>query len=253
MTPRRPFLIAVMLGALFPGIAFEAGVWLRPVLGTGVANLMVPLLVMLPFYFVYVSLVRRGELGGALLASLGWALAASLVTIPLVANTGDRYTDVIFYADAYREEMFGWIRTGIGPESQPSLYVREHALHFGAFVVLSLLTVGFGGLLLGAGLLNYMNFYVGWLFIEATDPVAVTLVGWPVYAMIRVVGFIVTAIALTGISLRRVGGAAARERLSPPRLQRWLLIGIALVVLDAIVKSMVAPFNQGILQAATSI
>jgi hypothetical protein len=36
--------------------------------------------------------------------------------------------------------MFAWIRTGAGTEGSPRAFIPQHALHLGAFVVLSLAT-----------------------------------------------------------------------------------------------------------------
>ena len=135
------------------------------------------------------------------------------------------------------------MRTGEGAESTPRQFLPIHARHFLGFCALSILTAGAGALVLGTWLLNYMNYYVFELARTGAHPLALALLGWHPWAVIRVVGYIVTGAALTppGIGLwarlRR-----RRGRFEVPR--NVLATGIGLVLLDIVVKTLLAPTWQ---------
>lgn len=237
---------AFAMGALLPAPALELGRWLGGAAAPLAAHVLVPCLLAAFYWPLHRRLCASGQLGLAALAGLAWALGATLATIPLVAATGDRYADAIWNARAYRDEMFTWIRTGVGAESEPRRFLPQHGLHFTAFAVLSFATVGFAGLALGAALLAYMNFYVGCLFQHAELPARIAVFGWPLYAQVRVVGFVLCAVALTALALRRFSSAAS----SGAAIRRLLLAGVALVALDVLLKTWLAPFYSEWLRTA---
>lgn len=231
------FFAAALTGATTP-LLFEVGRRVTDALGDPRAALYgIPLLTAVAFFPLFSASLASGRLGRTVALSLVWALACSIVTIALVSRTGERYTDVLVRAETYRTEMFEWVRTGVGEESSPSRFLPVHATHCAAFVVLSRISLGFFGLAMGAALLHYMNFYVGSLLAHATHPVAIALLGWPPYAVIRVIGYVTLASALAALGRRRARG----ESIEIPAIRRALLVGFALVVLDVLVKATVAP------------
>lgn len=233
---RRDAILALGIGAITP-FSFEVGRFLSAWADGRVALLVVPLLSAALFHPLWAGAVARGELRRAIVLAQLWALSCSIVSIVLVARTGDTYRDVLWNAEVYRGEMFHWVRTGVGEESEPARFLPLHASHFLAFAALSLLSFGFLGLALGAALLHYMNFYVGSLVASAASPVAIAFLGWPPYAIVRVIGFVTVATALTAFAHRRFRGVA----LDPASIRRNLLLGVALVVADALIKTLVAP------------
>jgi len=235
--------LAAAAGLVMPFLSFQLGAILLGPLSEPAAQVAVPVIMVLPFYPVYLALVKRGSFGFAVVASMVWALACTLSTVPFVASTGDEFAPVIWNAVYYRDDMFHWIATGVGQEGSPSMYVPEHARHFAGFVLLSLLSAGFAGLCLGAALLNYMNFYVGHLFANATDPAMLLFFSWQCYAMIRVVGFITAAMGVTAMGLRIIGKCQVGNR----KIRVALWVGFALVLLDGVLKWLVAPKYQKIL------
>ncbi len=227
---------AAIRGAITP-LVFEIARFVRSSFGDVAGYLTPPLLTALLFFPLFLRLVRAGSPLRAVSCSVVWALSCSLVSIVLFRATGDRYLDVVWNAEKYRREMFTWVATGMGEESDPSRFIPQHGRHFLAFAVLSFASVGFLALALGAALLHYMNFYVGSLASTALHPVATALLGWPPYAIVRVVGFITVAVALTGLALHRFFGVAV----APVVVRRALILGLALVLLDILIKSLVAP------------
>lgn len=236
MTRPRTALLALLIGAASVAPAFEIGRLLERWIDPRASWIAIPLLLALPIQPLFRGCVEQRRYRRAAIAAMLWALGATLVAVPLVAATGDRYADAIWQARSYRDSMFEWVRTGIGEESSPARFLPKHALHFAAFCVLSFATYGFLGLALGAALLAYMNFYVGSLLAHAARPLAIAGYVWPVYAIVRVAGFILVAVALTAYALRWRRGIPLDARWA----RRVLLAGIGLVALDAMLKTLLA-------------
>ncbi len=234
-------------GAVWPALLLAERI--TPLLDKRRALVVLPILLALPFYPAWIHRVRRGALGGALCAGIAWAIAASVVTIAIFRRTGDEYAGLAWNTIGYRQEMLQWIATGIGQEGDPSLYLPQHALHFAAFAAASLVSVGFLGLVLGAALLAYMNFYVAALFERAAAAGHATTIaafGWPAYAMVRVVGYVTVGSALAAVALNVVGRAGISWR----TVVRFLAVGLGLVVLDCVLKWRLAPWYRDVLSAA---
>jgi hypothetical protein len=196
-----------------------------------------PLVVVLAVYPVYASGVRSGKLGATFAWVVLWAAVLSVGTIvimhPRVPEIGER----ILRGPAYAEEMLVWVRTGEGPEGDPRLYLPVHAGHFGAFALASALTGGFLGLGFGAVLLNYMNYYVAVLATEAANPTVAFAFGWPIWAILRVLGYIAVGVALGNLFFARI---LRRGVWDGPAFRRWMAIGVGLVVTDAVLKWLLA-------------
>ncbi len=260
MNPRprplsRPLLAALLaLGAAAStAVGFLAGqAWLLPLLGAAVP------------YPVFLHRVRRGAFAAAVGWVLLWTLFQSLAMGSAVTLFPERAARVVHRGQPYAEEMVHWVQTGEGPEGSPRLYLPIHVRHYLGFCVLSVLTAGAGSLVLGTWLLNYMNYYVAVLTALSADRWTAALLGWPVWAEIRVVGFVVTGAALAALGLilyrrllrrggtrpgvRGAGNGADREALRFP--VRVFLLGLGLVVLDAVLKAVLAPVWQPILLRA---
>jgi hypothetical protein len=144
---------------------------------------------------------------------------------------------LILHGPEYRDEMFTWIRTGIGSEGSPRLFVPQHALHLAAFVVLCLVTASALSITMGAVLMNYMGFYVASLARAGVPLWAVVLLGWQPWAIARVAAFSVLGVVLAQPLLRRLTGGVA-----PLRVSRPLLIAAAVLLLaDVALKAVLAP------------
>jgi hypothetical protein len=207
------------------------------VVGVAIGNRFVmPVLNAALAYPVFIGGVAAGRRGRTVALLTLWALAMSVAMVWLTTAKPGHAEIATLHGAAYRDEMFAWIRTGIGKESTPSQFLPDHALHFAIFCAAALLTGGFAALVFGAALLNYMNFYVGSLALHAERPAVAATIGWPPYAEIRVVGFVVVAVALTELALRVV-----RKRPLAPGWGRTLAVGVALVILDVVLKTLVAP------------
>jgi len=207
---------------------------------------LLPLLQVLPAYPVMVSDLRRGRLGAAVGHMLAWAALVAITVVALTNFAPLPGETAILHGSAYRDEMIRWVRTGEGKESTPSRFLPEHALHLGAFVVLALVSGGFLALVLGAVLMNYMSFYVGSLLSIAETPSTVLLYGWPPWAAVRVIGFVILGVALAVPALQRL----MEIPLPAGRRRAWIAGALALIVLDAILKTLLAPRWSVILRGA---
>src|SRR5262245_65307536 len=102
--------------------------------------------------------------------------------------------------------MFTWIASGTGKEVTPSRFVPEHLLHLGGFLVLTVVSGGYLGLVLGAFLTGYMSYFVGSFALTSGRPFVGALVAWVPWSVIRVMAFVL------------LGALLARPLLV---LQRW--------------------------------
>jgi hypothetical protein len=234
---------ALALSPFAPAFALAAGL-----LGAGLGLLLgnrcvLPLLQAGLAYPLFLGSVREGRRGRTIGLMLLWAVATSIPVILASRADPSGIEPAILRGGEYRDEMFAWIRTGVGKESEPGRFLPEHALHFGVFALLAYFSVGAGALALGAVLLDYMNFYVGALLAAAAHPAAVAPFAWPVYAVVRVVGYVVCATALATLRLRGRDPTDRRPSL------RLLAVGFSLVLADALLKALLAPWWRGRLSA----
>jgi hypothetical protein len=215
-----------------------------------ILGIFLPTVWVLPFlntlfvYPLYMQSVSSGKLKRAFLHMMVWTIFMSLTMLTLVNVAPERTGAHVLHGPAYRDEMLTWVRTGVGAESHPSQFIPIHLLHFSVFSILSLLTAGFAGLLFGAIQLNYMNFYVGNLIHDSHFAWQAIFMGWQIYAIVRVVGFITIAIALSHLFFVFV----KKKKLNRELVNRYLIGGVSLVVLDILLKASLAPDWQKILQ-----
>lgn len=230
-----------------PGFAGSRFAWVAAVLlgvagswgGLALGNLaLLPALQLALAYPLFLVGIRAGRLGRTVGLFLLWAVAASVPVVLSARADPAGVEPLVLNGAEYRDEMFRWIRTGVGAESDPARFLPQHALHFVLFAALSFLTFGAAGLAMGCVLLNYMNFYVGALLAEAAHPAAIAPFAWPVYAAIRVAGYVTCAAALSRLSFPSVRKDPSERR----RALRALAIGVGLVLLDALLKAAVAPW-----------
>jgi hypothetical protein len=225
--------VVVLPALLAPAAVFLARAGSGPVL--------LPLLATLAIYPVLALLIARRRRLAAVAATLLWAASLSASVIALTARRPDAMAPVVLGGAAYRDEMFEFIRTGQGRESDPSRFLPQHLLHLGAICLLAYLSAGLLGIGLGAVLVGYMSFYVGSLAAAGGSPALAFLLGWPPWAILRVVAFV-----LLGVVLAEPLLLAARRRMrlaavEVPARRSWYVIVAALLLADATLKYLLAP------------
>lgn len=242
----RPVKWSVAVLVLTPP-AFFAGLAL-----SGLSRLALPLLPTIVLYPAYFLLVLKNRLKEAVMLVLGWALVLTLLMIWATISFGEELGHVVIRGPEYRDEMFHWILTGEGPEGDPRLFIAPKIREIAVFSLASFATLGFAGLLMGAILLNYMNYYVGALILHAApgSEVIVAILAWPIYAIIRVPGYVCLGVALSRLSLNLV----RERRLKFGEVRRLIHIAALLIAMDFLLKGTIAnALYQPLLKAHTRI
>lgn len=227
---RRPAVLSVLLPACLAPFA----VALTVVTG---GRAVLPILATAAVYPVMAYLVMRGRVAAAVTATLLWVLTLSISIITLSALDPESAAAIVINGPAYRDEMFRFIREGYGRESDPALYVPQHLLHLAAFVVLTVVSGGLLGILLGAVLVGYMSFYVGALAAAGGAPLTACLLGWPPWAVLRVIAFVILGVALS----RPVLLAVSRRQVAFAGWRSMYLAAGLLLLSDVLLKGLLAP------------
>jgi len=208
-------------------------------LGLGLPWLL-PVLNALPAYIVLVHRLRKGERGGAVRAMLWWAAALALVGTITFVWWPEPLGPVVVSGPAYKEEMFHWIRTGLGREGSPRLFLPQHLLHLAAFLAIGLASVSAGAILMGALLLNQMSYYVAALAKAGVPAWGVTLLGWSPWAIARVAAFCTLGVLLAEPLLFRLF-PAARTRLKVSGRAAYIMAAMSGILADWFLKALLAP------------
>jgi hypothetical protein len=203
----------------------------------GGGRLLLPILATLALYPVLARLLLEGRPKTAVVAALLWAAVFSASIIVFASRAPDRAGELVIRGPAYREEMFAFLRTGVGREGDPARYLPQHAAHLAAFVALCVASGGVLGILLGAIMVGYMSYYVGALAAAGGSPWTAYLLGWPPYAVLRVVAFIILGVLLSRPLLARVAG----RPIPFPRARLWYAAAAFLLLADVALKALVAP------------
>lgn len=194
-----------------------------------------PLLAPLTLWPAFAPSIRDRRYLAAFLQGMLWAALLSAGVVLLVRYAPEAARDGILHGESYRAEMFSWIETGLAPENDWRAFLPQHLLHLAAFALLAWLSGGYLGLVLGAGLMGYMSYFVGSYAVASGAPVAGALVAWVPWSVVRVAAFVA------------LGGVLARPRLVDerfalgPRELPWILAAAAGILIDLSVKALCAP------------
>ncbi len=190
-------------------------------------------------WWVMARELRQGRTRQAIVVMLVWAATMATVATAMAALGWSRTRDGrdLFVRSSYRDEMIAWVRTGVGPESEPLVFIPRHLAYAAVFSGASLATGGALSMPMGAVLMNQMGDYVGTMASQSASPASSLLLGWHPWAITRVAGFVMIGVVLSGVLLARVMTfpfSLAAER-------RWLEIGARLLVVDIVLKWLLAP------------
>lgn len=225
--------------ALSTTASFLSGsAWLMPILGAAVA------------YPVFLYFVYHRQSANASLSMLFWAIFQSLAVIIGTVCFPQRAAEVILTGPAAAQEMFHWIQTGEGAEGSLKLFLPLHLRNYLIFCLLSLLTLSSTALIFGTWMLNYMNYYVAQLVLVSVHPGLALAVGWPPWSILRVIGFILTGVALATVGLNLIKKYRHNNFSHYSFPQQYLWMGLGFVVADLIVKATLAPLWRQLLAYA---
>ncbi|MBI4168827.1 MAG: hypothetical protein HY510_02685 [Acidobacteria bacterium] len=208
---------------------------------------LLPVLATAAIYPFMAQLILRGRRVAAAGATLLWAASLSASVILLAARDPAGTEGLVIHGATYRDEMFAFIRSGAGRESDATLFLPQHLLHLGAFALLAAASGGILGMALGAVMVGYMSYYVGALAAAGGAPGIALALGWPPWAILRVAGYVLLGIAVAqpGIEAAARRRRARRSGLAlpalPPAGPAWYLAALGLLLLDAALKALLAP------------
>ncbi|MDW7984027.1 MAG: hypothetical protein RMK16_05020 [Acidobacteriota bacterium] len=211
--------------------------WLGQVLGH---PWVLPVLQTLPVYGFMVWLLRKGAWRSAIRWMWLWAAAVGLVGTLWAYRQGPAVAPLVLYGETYRQKMFDWLRTGQGEESDPRRFLRRHGVELGLFTVTSLTTASLVSMHGGTILMNYMSYYVGSLMRHSDAPFWTFVTAWPVYAVLRVLAYVVLGVLLAEPLLYRLDP----DRWGVYRLRDrgpWLALAVVGLVADVFLKAWLAP------------
>ena len=222
---------------------------LAVLLGIAVGKFFLPWVQAAAVFPLYLHTLARGEWKLTSFLMAGWAILVAVLVGVLTFYEPAIMEDHILHAGAYKKEMFHWISTGIGPEGDIQQFLPQHLLHLLTFVVLTLISGGFLGLVMGSSLMNYMSFYVGSLLAEAESSFGVLVLAWPPWAVSRVAGFILIAMVLSLLVLRRFRPSNSDRK----QIKLYSLMGFSLILLDVVLKWVLAGVWQQLLRSLTDL
>jgi len=197
----------------------------------------VPALNALPaFPFLYLSLLH-GRTRRAIVEMLVWAatlgVCATVVSYLDPVGAGRLFIN----AAAYRREMFFWVLTGSGAESDPGRFVPTQAMHAAVFCALSLVSASVVSMAMGAVLMNYMGAYVGSLAAVSRHPILTAFAAWAPWAVIRIASFVTLGVLLAGPLVSRLLRFRYRLRDHLP----LLALAVGGLAADIVLKAAFAP------------
>ena len=204
---------------------------------------LVPVLNTLVSFPLMVAALRRGEVKLAVARMLLWALTMGIAATLLSWAYPSQTEELFLRSGDYRREMFTWVITGRGAESTPSQFIPQQIGHAALFTALAIASGGALAMPMGAALMNYMGHYVGTLAGVSRHPIAIMVLGWHPWAVIRVVSFVALGVVLSAPLLARM----FRFQIDWPTARRIAIWAAAGLVADIILKTLLAPAWQRLL------
>lgn len=212
LTPFLPLLLAL------PG-----GKWL------------LPLLAPLTLYPAFLERVRERDYFKAWQLGIAWAALLSAGIIALVFWMPEATRAGILNGEPYRQEMFTWINTGAGPEGDWRAFLPTHISHFAIFLVLTWLSGGYLGLVLGAVLMGYMSYFVGSYAVASGEPFLGSLAAWVPWSVLRVLAYVLFgALFARPLQVRRIWPFGREE-------YKLMALAAGGLVADVLIKAFLAP------------
>lgn len=210
-------------------------------LGQQICLPVLPVLVIAP---LFLWAVRLGRPRRAIGLAVVWATSLAITLLVSSLLVPDQASQAIRHGLEIRSDVLAWVATGVaGSGDVLGLPLSASTMLLQALVVLagSVLSAGLAGLLIDAQTINATSFVAASIVNQAGNPLPATLVAWPIWTVVRVVGYIVCgAVLAEPFFLSRILFGTAEER-SPGRpasLAEWwqrrrrlLLSGIGLILL----------------------
>jgi hypothetical protein len=131
----------------------------------------------------------------------------------------------------------------------PALDYLRQVIGLAIYAIAMAATGGVAGLLLLALALDRFNYTAVTLLASASNPTLLALAAWPLWMIVRLVGFVIVGAVLAE--------PMANLNLRPAYLSGWLqrrwrllLAGLGVILLGIVLQAVLAPLYQTILQNA---
>jgi hypothetical protein len=194
-----------------------------------------PLVAPLTLWFAFRERVREADYYRAWTLGIAWAFLLSVGVIVLALWLPDAARAGILHGESYRQEMFGWIATGEGPENDPAAFIPQHLLHLAIFLVLTWASGGYLGLALGAALVAYMSYFVGSYAAASGHPFLGSVAAWVPWSVLRVCAFVLLGTLFSRPLLARRPWPFGR------REYRLMALAASGILADILIKTFCAP------------
>jgi hypothetical protein len=193
--------------------------------------------------------LRQGRPRKAVALALFWVVVQSLSVIVASLLFADSAARAVQGGLEYRTDWVQWIEGGSPVQMAPALAYARQLIDLMLYAVAMALTGGVGGLLLLTVALNRFSYTVASLLAAAHNPVLLAVVAWPLWMIVRLVGYLIVGATLAE--------PIANFDLRPAYLATWLqarkrllLAGLGIILLGVILQALLSPLYQTILQKA---
>jgi hypothetical protein len=210
-------------------------------------QLCLPLLSAAVLIPMFLWALRQGRPRRAIALALFWVVAQSVSVIVASLLFQDTAWRAVQGGLEYRSAWLAWIEGGPLVALAPSLDYGRQVVELALYSLAMALTGGVAGLLLLTVALDRVNFTVASLMAVTQNPALSLLAGWPVWLIVRLVGYLV----LGAVLAEPVANLDLRPAYLADWLQRrWrlLLAGLGVVLLGALLQALLSPLYQAILR-----
>ncbi len=226
-------------------IILPLSTFLSYIIGIFIGNkFLLPVLnVLFPYPFM-IYLVSEEKTKEALHSMLLWAFFLIIFGTIVFSIFPQRAEEMVINGKSYRDEMFNWIKTGVGRESNPEEFIPQHLIHIGIFVIFSFVSASLLSIIMGSVMVNYMNFYVSQLILNSKNKIIPVILGWHFWSLIRVLSFVILGVILSEpmVYFLRKGKWKLGKK------KDIIFIAFSGLILDIILKALFSPLIREILK-----
>ncbi|MFZ2361794.1 MAG: hypothetical protein WA040_20825 [Anaerolineae bacterium] len=212
-------------------------------------QLCLPLLSAAVLIPMFLWALRQGRPRKAVALALFWVAVQSLSVIVASLLFADTAARAVQGGLEYRTAWLAWSEGGPPVQMAPALDYGRQVVDLALYAVAMALTGGVGGILLLTVALDRFNFTVASLLAGAQNPVLLAIAAWPLWMIVRLVGYLVVGAVLAE--------PVANMDLRPAYLAAWLqarkrllLAGLGAILLGIVLQALLTPLYQTILQNA---
>jgi hypothetical protein len=214
------------------------------------SRLVVALIIAIPPWIVLTRHLARGRMWDGVLDMFLWAIWECMAIITLCYLYPARAEQAIWNASTYWEDMRNWIQTGKGTEGDPALWLPLQGKHL-IMLIVGAFIFGLPALVMGVFQLNYMNYYVSQVMHSSGNPLIALPIAWHFWSVIRVAGYIIIATSIYQLEIAFMN--LRRLRWTTWSIVGGLVVGLLLVVADALLKLGNAELTRQALEKLTNI